>query len=167
MSGILVMFETEQALTEALQHLQPLRVGELKTYTPKPLELEPPNSPIPFIVLAGGLLGAGLGFFMQYYANAFSYPLDIGGRPINSWPAYIPVTFEIAVLSAVVAGIFGYFALNRMPRLYDPIDELDSMREAMRDGWLVAIHTEDPDRITQARSIVEEFHPIAIERFSS
>jgi len=163
MSGILVMFETEQALIQALHRLQTLRIGELETYTPRPLEIDSPNSPVPLIVLVAGVLGAGLGFGMQYYANAVSYPLNIGGRPSNSWPAYIPITFEIGVLFAVVAGVFGYFALNHMPRLYDPIDEQESMREAMRDGWLVAIHTDNPDQITQARFIVEEFHPIAIE----
>jgi hypothetical protein len=67
------------------------------------------------------------------------------------------------VLAAVLAGVFGYFVINRMPRLYDRIDELDGMREAMRDGWLVALRTNDPERLQQARNIVEQLKPISVE----
>src|ERR1700742_71447 len=135
--GILVMFVDEAALTEALDRLRPIGLEELRTYTPKPLELEAARSPLPLIVLVSGVAGAALAFGMQFYATTISYPLDIGGRPENSWPAYIPITFEVGVLFAVLAGIFGYFIINRMPRLYEPIDELVSIREAMRDGWLI------------------------------
>jgi ABC-type Fe3+ transport system permease subunit len=162
-AGLLVMFESEPALCAALERLSGLQLRELRTYTPKPLELEPPRSPLPLIVLIAGLLCAAAGFGMQLYANARSYPLDIGGRPENSWPAFIPITFELGVLAAVLAGVFGYFVINRMPRLYDRIDELDGMREAMRDGWLVALRTNDPERLQQARNIVEQLKPISVE----
>jgi hypothetical protein len=162
-AGLLVRFENEPALCRALERLGTLHLRELRTYTPKPLELEPPRSPLPVIVLVAGLLGAATGFGMQVYASTVSYPLDIGGRPENSWPAFIPITFELGVLAAVLAGVFGYFAINRLPRLYDRIDELEGMREAMRDGWLVAIRTGDPERLAQARSMVEELRPLSIE----
>jgi hypothetical protein len=162
-SGLLVMFEDEPSLCRALERLRPLQIGELRTYTPKPLELEPPQSPLPMIVLIAGILGAGAGFAMQLYANTVSYPLDIGGRPENSWPAFLPITFELGVLAAVLAGVFGYFIINRLPRLYDRIDELESIREAMRDGWLVAIRTDNPAQLARARSIVAELEPLAIE----
>ncbi len=162
-AGILVMFENEPALCRALERLSPLRLRDLRTYTPKPLELEPPRSPLPVIVLIAGLLGAAAAFAMQVYANTISYPLDIGGRPENSWPAFIPITFELGVLAAVLAGVFGYFIINRLPRLYDRIDELDGMREATRDGWLMAIRTDDLERLAQARAIIGELRPISIQ----
>jgi hypothetical protein len=165
-AGLLVMFETESALCEALARLRAGHIDDLRTYTPKPLESEPTHSPLPLIVFVAGLTGSIAGFAMQVYANTSAYPLDIGGRPRYSWPAFIPITFEIGVLSAVLAAVFGYFVINRMPRLYERVDDFDSMREAMRAGWLVAIRADEPERLARARAIVDRLHPAAIEEMA-
>jgi hypothetical protein len=156
--GLLAVFESEHELMVALGSLRAAAVGNIETYTPKPIEAGP--SIVPLVMLVAGLLGAVGSFWLQSYANTFAYPIDIGGRPNLSWPAFVPIAFENGILAAVLAGFVGYLVVNRLPHLYDTVDECTSMRHAMRDAWCVAIRTDEPDR---TRSVLRDLRPTRIE----
>jgi hypothetical protein len=151
MKILLAGFATEQGLSAALPRLRAAQLGVVETYTPKRLENDPdqPPSILPLVVLIAGLLGFAGSFFMRSYANMASYPVDIGGRPTFSWPAFVPIAFENGILAATLAGCLGFLVVNRLPRLWDPVDEALLIRRASRDRWCVAIRTEAPER-TQA-----------------
>jgi hypothetical protein len=162
MSGVLAAFATEHALRSALTALQDRHIA-YETYTPKPLDEHPTGSPLPLLMFIVGMV-AFLGFFfLLTWAYVWDWPIDIGGRPLFSWPVFVPITFELGILAAVAAGFLGYFVINGMPRLYAPIDNCVSMRDAMRDTWIVAVETADGRLVTRARRLLERHAPLRIE----
>jgi Protein of unknown function (DUF3341) len=157
MKTLVASFVSEAGLMRALPRLRAL--GMVETYTPQALQDDQPSI-IPLVVLVAGLVGAAGGFGMQMYANMISYPLDIGGRPEFSWPAFVPIAFEIGVLSAVLAGFIAFMVVNRLPHLYDAVDEVSLMRGVSRDRWCVTIRTEAPDR---AHAVLRDLSAAAVE----
>ncbi len=167
MTGVLAGFESEQALRQALARLAAAQVTNVDTYTPAPLEDDVPHSPLPLAMFVAGMLGFIGCMGLMAYADVVAYPLDIGGRPKFAWPAFVPIAFEVGVLCAMAVGFFGYFVVCRMPQLYDPIDDCDSLRTAMRDGWFVAVSASDAQELARARAILDPLNPASVEEFSA
>jgi hypothetical protein len=121
------------------------------------------KSRVPLVVLLGGLLGGSSGFALQYWINVISFPLNIGGRPWNSWPAFIVPTFEMTILFAGVCGMFGMFALNGLPMPYHPVFNVDRFSLVTRDKFFLCLEAADPHfDIVQTQQFLEGLHPLSI-----
>jgi hypothetical protein len=138
----------ERALTAA-RELRDRGHTDLDAYSPFPLEdseealgLRP--SPLPRLVAAGGFAGAASGYLLQYYCNAVSFPINIGGRPPHSPPSFIPITFECAILFGAFAAFFGVLTLVRLPRLHHPVFEAPGFDRASIDRCWLSASTGDP-----------------------
>ena len=146
--GILAEFAGPKEMVRAAKDLGAAGYCKVETYAPYPVEgmaeaLNFRPSSIPLIFLIAGVLSAAAGYFMEYYASVISYPLNIGGRPLQSWPAFIPITFESAVLGGVLCGALGMILLNRLPRYHHPISNSPRFRAASSDAFFVCVEASD------------------------
>ncbi len=147
--GLMAEFGGPRRLIRAIEAAREAGYTELEAYTPYPIEevweaLGQHKSRLPAIVLGGGILGAILGFGLQYWTSVIAYPLNIGGRPLNSWPAFIPVTFEMTILVATFFTVLGMFALNGLPQPYHPVFNVERFALASRDRYFLCIAAWDP-----------------------
>jgi hypothetical protein len=147
--GLMAEFPTPATLVHALKSVRAQGYTRVDAYTPFPIEevieaLDPPCSKVPAIVLAGGLAGGLAGWGLQYWINMIDYPLNIGGRPFNSWVAFIPPTFETTVLFAGLSAIVGMLVVNGLPRPHHPVFNVPRFRLASRDRYFLVVEALDP-----------------------
>jgi hypothetical protein len=147
--GLMAEFTTPEQILEATRRAREQGYRHMDAYTPYTVEglaeqLDLPRTRVPFVVFMGGLIGAGAGFFMQYWTMAVDYPLNVGGRPYNSWPAFIPVTFELMILVAALAALLGMFFLNGLPQPYHPVFNVPRFARASQDRFFLCIEAIDP-----------------------
>jgi len=159
---MLAEFEDGEACARAAEKLHEIGYRRLDAHSPYPsAELEKamkiPRSPIAKYVLVGGIVGAIVGFGLQWYLNAFDFPLDVGARPLLSAPALIPITFETTVLFASVTAFIAFFVKARLPKLSHPLFEVRGFESAAIDRFWLSIDTSDPFYDpTAARQALEE-----------
>ena len=147
--GLMAEFDDAESLLVATREAHHQGYRRMDAYSPFPIEglaeaLDAKRKAVPLIVLLGGLTGCFGGFFLQYYIAAIYFPLNIGGRPLNSWPAFIPVTFELTVLVAALSGVLGLLLLNKMPMPYHPTFNVPRFAFASRDRFFLCIEAADP-----------------------
>jgi hypothetical protein len=166
--GLIAEFETPTALVQAATRARLEGYTSLDAYSPMPipeldeaLDLGPTK--VPLLCLLGGIGGGAAGYGLQYWASTSAYALNIGGRPLHSWPHFIPVTFETTVLGAALMAFFGMWALNGLPKPYHPVFNVPAFARASRDRFFLCIEATDPkfDRTATSR-FLESLGPVGV-----
>jgi len=149
MFGLMAEFDSPEALLTAARAAFANGFRRMDAYSPFPVEglaeaIGFHRTRVPLIVLIGGILGCLGGFYLQYWVSVIDYPINVGGRPLNSWPSFIPVTFELTILVAALSAFFGVLALNGLPMPYHPVFNIERFQLASRNRFFLCIEARDP-----------------------
>lgn len=166
--GVIGVFDTPQAVKNAAAQVRQSGFRAFEAYTPYAVEgldeiLHPGLKPfLPTLMFVAAILGAAWGYWIQYWDEALNYPLNVGGRPYNSWPAFAVGTFEFMLLVTVAAGFFGMLGASGLPKLYHPLFEARAFARASRDRFIICIEARDPH--FDAASVHELFERLGAKR---
>ena len=147
--GLIAEFEAPPALLAAAREAHARGYRELDAYSPFPIDglaeaIGFRKTRVPLVVLIGGITGAITAYAMQYWSAVHDYPINVGGRPLHSWPAFIPITFELTVLFAAFAAFFGMLLMNGLPKLYHPVFNVPEFRLASQTRFFLCMKSSDP-----------------------
>jgi len=166
--GLLAEFRTPEDLTAAVRRARAAGYRRIDAFSPFPIEelaeaLHLHERKLPVIVLIGGLVGCVAGFLLQYYASVISYPLNVGGKPDNSWPSFIPVAFELTILFAAFSAVIGMLRLNSLPMPYHPLFNSRRFSLATSTAFFLCIEAADRqfDRNATA-NFLKELGPVGV-----
>jgi hypothetical protein len=147
--GLMAEFDNPTDVVEAARATYDAGYRRINAYSPYPIEelaeaIGFHRTRLPIIVLLGGIVGCLTGLGLQYYVAVIDYPINVGGRPLASWPSFMPITFEMTVLFAAFAAVFGMLALNKLPQPYHPVFNAERFALASRDRFFLVIEARDP-----------------------
>jgi hypothetical protein len=166
--GLMAEFAEHDRLVDAAREAYTGGYRKMDAYTPFPVDglaeaLGYKRSPVPVFTFLGGAAGGLGGYFMEWYSMARLYPLNVGGRPLNSWPNFIPVVFEMTVLIASLTTLVSMLILNRLPEPHHPVFNLPGFERASIDRFFLCIETEDPQfELRGTRRFLENLKPIQV-----
>jgi hypothetical protein len=170
--GIMAEFDSATALVEAARKTHLAGYKKIDAYSPFPIEglAEEIGSrnDVPIVVLIGGIVGGLTGYLMQYWMSAVDYPLNIGGKPYHSWPAFIVITFEMTILFAGVSAVLGMLALNGLPMPYHPVFNVPRFALASKDRFFLIVFSSDKKYDPAAtRKFLESLDPRSVSEVPS
>ncbi len=163
--GLMAEFDDPTSLVNATHGAYREGYRCMDAYSPYPIEelheaLGSHHTRLPLVVLIGGLCGCIGGYALQYWASVIAYPVNIGGKPLHSWPAFIPVTFECTILVAALSCVLGMLALNGLPQPYHPVFNVPRFALASRNRFFLCIESRDPKFDVEAtRHFLETLNP--------
>jgi hypothetical protein len=163
--GLLAEYKSPEALIEAAEKTYARGYRRIDAFSPFPVEglaeaIGFHKNRIPLIVLIGGLVGGSGALFMMWFSAVLNYPINVGGKPLFSWPAFVPITFELTILIASFAAVFGMLALNGLPMPHHPLFYVPDFTRASRSRFFLCIQADDPlfDR-DETRAFLESLEP--------
>jgi hypothetical protein len=163
--GLLAEFETPHQLAAATWAARSQGYRRMDAFSPFAIEevsnaLDFRSTRVPLVVLIGGILGGLGGFLLQYWVSAIDYPLNVGGKPLNSWVAFIVITFECTILGASLSALFGMLALNGLPQPYHPVFNVPRFALASRNRFFLVIESRDAKfELEETRRFLETLNP--------
>lgn len=166
--GLLAEFETPAALLAATQKTHEAGYQRIDAFSPMPIEGLAEacgfgRSKVAAATFVGGCFGGAIGFGIQYYASVINFPLNIGGRPYNSWPSFIPITFELTILGAAIACLVSMLALNGLPSPYHPIFNVPRFALASRNRFFLCVKARDTKfQLAGTRQFLEGLAPLGV-----
>jgi len=171
--GLLAEFDSPTDLVAAARKTYAAGYKRIDAYSPFPIEelaeaIGFPHNNVPLVVLIGGLIGCVSGYLMQWWIATVSYPVNVGGRPYHSWPAFIVVTFEMTILCSVLAAVFGMLALNGLPMPYHPVFNVPRFAFASKDRFFLMVFSTDPKyNSLSTRDFLQSLGPRSISEVPS